>query len=209
MPVETDGRKFRRAEPDERRDLLIRAALRCLAADGYGGMSVRRIAKEANVSIGLVGHHFGSVEQLIAEAYQTLALELTTSLRAEVERAGTPGERLDAFLAGSFSPLVLDQTLLGVWVVFWSLISHSPAVQQAHQTGYGTYLQLIEQLLRELAAAENLPLSQPRQAAIGLSAMLDGLWLEWCLNPSNFSADDGLAICRRWVRGLRAGVYGD
>ena len=205
--MEADGRKFRRAGPDERRDLLVAAALKCLAQDGYAGISVRRIAKEAGVSVGLLNHHFGSLDALIAEAYLKLSLDLTHLLQGEVDKAQSASSRLDAFLLGSFSPRILDPTLLGVWVVFWSMIRHSPSVSAAHENSFGTYRELVERLLSGLAAEERFVIDDVRLAAIGLSAVLDGLWLEWCLNPSTFSAENGLMICRRWVKGLRLGAF--
>ena len=42
-------------------------------------------------------------------------------------------------------------------------------------------------------------------AAIGLSALLDGLWLESGLNPGTFSPEQGMQICEAWVDGLQAG----
>ncbi|WP_405046860.1 MULTISPECIES: hypothetical protein [Pseudomonas] len=37
--------------------------------------------------------------------------------------------------------------------------------------------------------------------------MLDGLWIEWCLNPETFSPANGLHICRCWIKGLRHGAF--
>lgn len=200
--------KARRATPEERRDDLVRACLKCLVADGHAGISVRKIAKEAGVAVGLVNHHFGSIEALVAQAYETLASEVTHSLRESVADAGNdPAARLDAFLVGSFSPGVLDSDLLSPWVVFWSLIRHSAPVNDAHERGYHAYLELLETLIVDLAHSEDFGIANPRLAAIGLSAMLDGLWLEWCLNPTTFSAEDGLELSRRWVEGLRRGAY--
>lgn len=42
-------------------------------------------------------------------------------------------------------------------------------------------------------------------AAIGLSALLDGLWLESGLNPGTFTPEQGIQICEAWVDGLQAG----
>ncbi|WP_273825656.1 TetR/AcrR family transcriptional regulator [Pseudomonas asplenii] len=203
----TASPKFRRAEPDERRDLLIAATLRCLARDGHAGISVRRIASEAGVSVGLLNHHFGTLDALIADTYHKLASELTSSLLDEVNQAGSAAEKLEAFLVGSFSPRVLDPQLLGVWVVFWSLIRHSEHVSQSHERSYGAYLDLIHGLLDDLADSEGFVIRDTRLAAIGLSAMLDGLWLEWCLNPETFSPANGLHICRCWIKGLRNGAF--
>ena len=33
----------------------------------------------------------------------------------------------------------------------------------------------------------------------GLAALLDGLWLKWCLDPGSYSAPDAAALCDRWV----------
>ncbi|TLG87292.1 TetR family transcriptional regulator, partial [Pseudomonas edaphica] len=41
MPVTIDPPKLRRADPDERRDLLVAATLTCLAPDGHAGISLR------------------------------------------------------------------------------------------------------------------------------------------------------------------------
>ncbi|VVN65344.1 HTH-type transcriptional regulator BetI [Pseudomonas fluorescens] len=199
--------KNRRAEPDERRELLVAATLRCLARDGHAGISVRRIATEAGVSVGLLNHHFGSIDALIADTYQKIASELTTALLHEIAQAGTPAEKLDAFLVGSFSSRVMDPQLLGVWVVFWSLIRHSEHVSQSHEKSYRAYLDLLRQLLGDLAVSEGFVIHDTRLAAIGLSAMLDGLWIEWCLNPETFTPANGLHICRCWIKGLRHGAF--
>jgi TetR/AcrR family transcriptional repressor of bet genes len=206
--VTTDAPKYRRVEPDERRELLVAATLRCLARDGHAGISVRRIATEAGVSVGLLNHHFGSIDALIADTYHKLASELTSALRQEIQQAGTPAEKMDTFLVGSFSPRVMDPKLLGVWVVFWSLIRHSDDVSQSHEKSYRAYLDLLRSLLDDLAASEGFVIHDTRLAAIGLSAMLDGLWLEWCLNPDTFSPANGLHISRCWVKGLRHGAFG-
>lgn len=203
----TPAPKNRRAEPDERREMLVAATLRCLVRDGHAGISVRRIATEAGVSVGLLNHHFGSIDALIADTYQKIASELTTALRQEIQQAATPAQKMDAFLVGSFSPRVMDPQLLGVWVVFWSLIRHSEHVSQSHEKSYRAYLDLLRQLLDDMAASEGFVIHDTRLAAIGLSAMLDGLWIEWCLNPETFSPANGLHICRCWIKGLRHGAF--
>ena len=203
----TPSPKNRRAEPDERREMLVAATLRCLVRDGHAGISVRRIATEAGVSVGLLNHHFGSIDALIADTYQKIASELTTALRQEIQQAATPAQKMDAFLVGSFSPRVMDPQLLGVWVVFWSLIRHSEHVSQSHEKSYRAYLDLLRQLLDDMAASEGFVIHDTRLAAIGLSAMLDGLWIEWCLNPETFRPANGLHICRCWIKGLRHGAF--
>ncbi|MGA7823943.1 MAG: TetR family transcriptional regulator C-terminal domain-containing protein, partial [Steroidobacteraceae bacterium] len=41
-----------------------------------------------------------------------------------------------------------------------------------------------------------------RRAAIGLTALLDGLWLQWCLQPSAFRPDEAVRMCEAWIASL-------
>ena len=41
-----------------------------------------------------------------------------------------------------------------------------------------------------------------RLAAIGLTALLDGLWLEWCLEPGTFRPAEAVALCETWIAHL-------
>ena len=97
--------KFRRATPQVRREALIDATLRCLKRYGHEGVSVRRISAAAGVSIGLINHHFPSKSGLVAVTYETLALSLQDSIRAQAEnRAVAPRASIERFLPGLVRP---------------------------------------------------------------------------------------------------------
>ena len=49
----------------DRRSRILRSATRTFAASGFKGASLRDIASDAEVSLTLVDHHFGSKEQLL------------------------------------------------------------------------------------------------------------------------------------------------
>ena len=202
------GRKYRREQPDARREGLVEATLRSLAAHGHDGASVRRIAAEAGVSVGLINHHYASIDELIAAAYEKVALGIVRHLLETTEAAPpSPRARLSAFFRASCSPLLLDPQLLGVWVVFWSMIKHSPIMQETQRRTFNEYRQVLEDYLTAYIAEISPVPANPRLAAIGLSAMLDGIWLELCLNPTAFSPEEGVKLCEAWVDGLAAGAH--
>jgi TetR/AcrR family transcriptional repressor of bet genes len=161
---------------------------------------VRRIAAAAGVSIGLINHHFPSIDELIAEAYRHFSRELVHSLESALNTAAeTPRARLHAFLKASFSPPTLDPDLLNVWIVFWGLHRHSQDIQRVHAEVYGIYLELVRRLLADAAKESGKGRFNSRLTAIGLVAMLDGLWLEWCLDPDNFQPKEAVALCESWI----------
>jgi TetR/AcrR family transcriptional regulator, transcriptional repressor of bet genes len=200
--------RFHREAPEERRRQLGEAALRCIVKHGNAGVSVRQIAAEAGVTQGLITHHFGEINELVAYAFDIMSDGLLAATVKAVEEAEqTPAARLDAFIASSFSPILFDRDVLGVWVVFWGLILHSPKMGASQQREYGDYVATVEGLLSDLAREEGFAIADLRLTAMGLTALLDGLWLAWCLNPEAFRPEDGIALCRNWIEGLRRGAY--
>jgi hypothetical protein len=57
---------------------------------------------------------------------------------------------------------------------------------------------VFERFLREVAISEGRQVDTAL-LAFGLSAMHDGLWLEFCLDPESFKVEDGMALCHAWL----------
>jgi TetR/AcrR family transcriptional regulator, transcriptional repressor of bet genes len=200
--------KFHRETPEVRRDSLVEATLRCLKSFGHDGVSIRRISAEAGVSIGLINHHFPSKSGLIAEAYSTLANSLQASLLAQAGRPdAAPRERLSGFFHASFAPELIDPDLFNVWIVFWSMVRHSGEMRAVHDRTYDAYRKILEGLLREIRGSAGVPKFKLKRAAIGLSALLDGLWVELSLSPATVNPADAIALCEDWVASLCSGGF--
>lgn len=183
---------FTREAPDVRRQALIAAAEAVLAREGVGGTSVRAICAEAGVSPGLLGHYFEGVDELIARAYEAVGQRIDAALEAALTAAPpNPRARLLAYLTASFAPPVLDPNLLAAWIGFWSLVKTKPRIAAIHAASYADFRARLERLLVEARARDT------RQAAIALTATVDGLWLELCLDPTTFGPDEAADIIAR------------
>jgi AcrR family transcriptional regulator len=67
-PAPAPTRAARRDQATEQTRVSILAAARdCLLADGYAGLSTRRVAEAAEVPLSQIHYHFGSKQQLILE----------------------------------------------------------------------------------------------------------------------------------------------
>jgi AcrR family transcriptional regulator len=184
---------------------LIEATARCLAERGHAETSVREVCARAGVSPGLVRHYFGGIDTLIAETYRSIGSQVSETLAAALDRAeAAPEARLRAFIDASFRPPVLDPDLLSIWLSFWSLVRRDDAIRQVHRDVYAAYRQRLEGLITNAAEARKLRVDAAL-AALAFTAMLDGLWLELCLDPSVFTPEDAVRIANGWVDGLLAG----
>ena len=218
MPRSGPKPRFARQPPAVRRRALIDATIECLKRYGHDGLSIRTISAQAGVSVGLINHHFPNKNELVAAAYRHINAELIVGMKAAVARAGkSPQARMRAFLEAWFSAPSLDADALAVWLVFWGLYRHSRLIQRVHRETYQDYVNLLRGLLAELLPHARAPgraragrgaraiRSAPvelRLAAIGLTALLDGLWLEWCLEPGRFRPAEAVELCEGWVAHL-------
>jgi AcrR family transcriptional regulator len=192
--------RFERQAAGDRREALVDAAIESLKRHGHEGLSVRRIAAEAGVSIGLINHHFPNKDALVAESYRTFSRRISDSFAAAVRAApAVPRERLRAFFSAVFSKPNLDPQVLTAWVVYWALLQVSPEMRAVHDEEGRGYGDLLGRLLADLARERGQSKPDLRLAVIGLRALLDGLWLEWCLDPDSFRPKEAAALCDDWV----------
>lgn len=185
--------RFVREAADVRRQALIDATALCLAEKGVGGTSVRAICARAGVSSGLLTHYFDGVDALILATYADVGMRVSAAVDAAVEAAGGDARgRLRACLQANFCAPILDPDLLATWIAFWSLVKSDTRIAAIHADVYGGSRAQLEQLLH--AAAPAIRPAQARIAAISLTALVDGLWLELCLDRSTFSPEEAQAI---------------
>ena len=199
--------RFTRDLPEVRKRKLIEATAQCLAELGHAGTSVRAVAAKANVSPGLVAHHFKGIDDLIVATYDHVGRQVAETLTQAMESASDDAEsKLRAFIDVSFKPPVLDRDLLAIWLSFWSLVRRDPGVRKVHKKVYTDYRRRLEELIADIAGARRIKIDT-HLAALGFTAMLDGLWLELCLDPTIFSREDALRIAHAWVDDLVAGGF--
>lgn len=191
--------KYTREEPDVRRSALIAATARCLAEHGAAGTSVRVVAARAGVSAGLIRFYFGTMENLIVETYRAVGERVSRATEEAVDAAGAdPADRLDAFLTANFRPPILDGELMGTWLAFWSLVRTTDTVRAVKAEIYADVRARLEALIAAVADARGRRIDV-RRVATGIAALVDGLWLELCLDPTAVSAEDAIAFTREAV----------
>lgn len=187
---------FSREAADFRRQAMIEATAACLAQKGVSGASVRAICAQAGVSPGLLRHYFPGIDALIAETYRATSARLSAAVNAAVAAAGDDERaRLNAYVTANFRPPVADPALFATWIAFWSLMKVDPQIAAIHRESYGAFRKDLEGLLTDCG----MPPDKAGLAAIALTALIDGLWLELSIDSSAFTSDQASAIATRWV----------
>jgi AcrR family transcriptional regulator len=82
---------------------IVKAAARCIAANGYHGATLERIAAEAGFRRGHIRHYVGNRAELLDRVVDAVAAPYDAALRA-IQRLEDPMERVDALLDHLFGP---------------------------------------------------------------------------------------------------------
>jgi TetR/AcrR family transcriptional regulator, transcriptional repressor of bet genes len=194
---------FVREDADVRRQSLIQATAACLAEEGARGVSVRSICRRAGVSAGLLTHYFSGIGELIEATYRDTGRKVADAVALAVEQAGAdPRARLEAYVTASFRPPVLDPDLLATWLAFWSLMKSDSQVAEVHGELYADFRAGLEACLRDCWGTD-ADADEVRLAAIAINALVDGLWLELCLDERGpFSAGEAEKVALDWLDAL-------
>jgi TetR/AcrR family transcriptional regulator, transcriptional repressor of bet genes len=185
---------FTRESADVRRGALIEGCARSLARNGVQGTSVRAICAEASVSPGLLRHYFDGIDALVAATYRWAGARVQNALAEAVANAKpTRRARLLAYLTASFAPPIADPELLATWLAFWALTKTDATIAALHAEIYRDYRSDLEALLSDCQPGDH------RLAAVALTALVDGLWLELSLGNAPFTRDEAEALVEKWL----------
>ncbi|WP_114952202.1 TetR/AcrR family transcriptional regulator [Sphingosinicella terrae] len=184
--------RAKRQPPMVRRQDLLAVTISCLARLGPRGTTGREICRQAGVSHGLLRHYFSKPDNLLLETYQELCDHFIARFEQALEADTDPRAALDRFFAVLFSEEWASSDILGAWTAFWSLVRNNEEFAQVSSD----YNKRLHALLR--AALTRFPqsdLSAPLDDVVPiLSALMDGLWLDFCLSPSRLSRERALDL---------------
>ncbi|MGH6882454.1 MAG: TetR family transcriptional regulator C-terminal domain-containing protein [Hypericibacter sp.] len=179
---------------DRRRRELVDATVSVIATHGYAGTTVARVAKQASLSVGLMNFHFKSIDKLFDETFRFISTEYDDVWReAMAEVAGAPpADRLRSMIEAYFDPRIFTHRKLAVWFAFWSDANLRDRYRSLVLRVERRYSREVERTVTELAKEQGIAAADAKVMGTSLTAMIDGLWLQFMLSPR--TADRRYAI---------------
>lgn len=191
--------RFSRELPVVRRRMLVEAATRCLSRGGITALTTDNIRKEAKVSIGLVAHHFSGKDEILSEVYQVslyddVHCQIMKARESRSNGSSNAEQRLCALIQAQFSEKHFSKDNLHIWLSLWGEIDKNETLRAQHRQLWRAYREALQLDIAALAAERGLNVNSG-QLAINFIALFDGLWLEWCLDPTAVSREDAIEGC--------------
>lgn len=195
--------RFRRYSSEVRAAMLVDAGLACLARGGITAFTTDNICREAGASRGLITHHFGSIDGLLAAVYSAAYQPMLDSLTPVGEAPPT----LVQIIERAFDTYNFTRDSLNVWLALWGEIATNPALQAEHRKHYARYRATVARAIDDLAHARGLSIDS-QDLAISVIALIDGLWLEQGIDPELLSPARSIAACCRMLEPILGPLTG-
>ena len=178
------------------------AARRVIGRDGFAGATVGTITREAGASLGLLNYHFGSKDEVVAEAFAAAAREDLAALEAISRRFEDPAERLAAYLDQSEWE---DAESWRLWVDAWGESVHSPLVRDTLGRFDVGWRAVLAEVLEDGVRQGCWECADPQDTAARLVAVLDGIGLHTTVHGEDVPPGRATAWARRLAE-LELGV---
>ncbi len=187
-PPEAEKRG-RKASKETRRLQLIEATIDSLAKRGYAETTMADVADGAGLSRGIVNFHFESKEKLLVATLQHMADEYSAHWRAILQKSGDdPAAQLYALVMGDFDRSICNKRKLAAWCAFWGEAKSRPTYQALCGANDEAYQNVFIDLCRKLKEQGAYGFNT-FSTALGLSAMLEGLWLRLMMGTEDVTRE--------------------
>ena len=201
-----------------RRQEVVEAVFRIVAADGLERASLREVADEAGLAVGSVRHYFASSDELLASSFGVVVDRISGRLGAAEARlaAATPGSEEHrsgvVALLGELLPLDEERAVDAcVWMAFKNAARTKPFLVPEADRSHRTVAAVVGRLIMDLTAGAGAGEGDQQELvteAERLLATLDGLIMHALLQPEWMTAQMCRDVLEAHLVSLGAGAAG-
>ncbi len=179
----------KKVDHDARREELVLAAWRVIAARGIDEVTIREIARESGYSSGVLAHYFENKDDLLAHALRLSHTRIRKRYDAEVE---TP-VAADALKGILLDNLPLDEQReleTRIEMSFWARALRNEALHEIQEEESEGLRGLLRELVEKAKADGEISAEHDMEDVIELlGAVIDGVSLHALLYPDRLPAE--------------------
>lgn len=175
------------------------------ASEGLAGVSMRRVAADAGVSLRTLQHYFGNRQNLVALTIDSLLDQYIADFTAVSREASmSPTERFSRVideLLGTVSTPVID----AFYVHLWAAAAQDAGILEHVREAYAGYFEALFSIIGQMRP--DWPVERVSTTALAVGTQIDGLLVTRLISPPNFlQPDEALANVKAfWLESILRG----
>ena len=181
---------------EARRVEILEATCEVVIERGFAGTRIADVAKRLNVSNSLIHYHFDSKEALLAAAFEYYSRKDLAEMERDIELGQSATAQLWRLIE-SYVPEGSDDVEWMLWIDAWGEALRNPLMKSISQQLDEQSIGFLERVLRRGNETGEFRCEQPRQSAMRITAMIDGLAVQ-------FAAHEGVVKRKELMRTLRS-----
>jgi AcrR family transcriptional regulator len=162
--------------PADRHAAIVDATLAVMLRKGMAATTVRDVAQEMGTSSGLIHHYVGSMDELLAAAFDQAATQDLQATRDAMAAGDDAVQRLQIFFA-TYARAEQDWAFQ-LWLDAWAEAARRPAVQATSRRLNVAWQHLLVETIQDGVGADLMTCADPDGAAWRILSLLDGLSLQ-------------------------------
>jgi AcrR family transcriptional regulator len=179
-----------------RREQIVRATMRCLAREGYTRLTMKKVAREAGVSQGILHYYFADKRAMLAATLTAVSRELDRRVAAAQSRtAREPAARLRALVRTCLEVALERPEFWVVFLEFWGEMVHDRRLRAVNAEVYTRTRKLIGRLIAEGTRSGHFRPVDPERAAAVVLGLVDGVSLQLTFDPAAFGVAEAARVC--------------
>jgi AcrR family transcriptional regulator len=185
-----------------RKNQILDAAIRTIAANGHANVTMDDICKAANLSKGGLAHYYRSKNDLFQAAFKAFFDRI---FQRSQETMAAFDDPLDQLLSFDWLYDLNDPDLhIGYPILFdvMSIAVHDETYRRIFHDWIDNWIILLEGALRKGLAKGRFKNLEPEAVARTVSTIYQGTATRWYLDPESHSKNWALGAFRQTIKGL-------
>jgi AcrR family transcriptional regulator len=182
-----------------RRERIAAATIRCLARDGYSGLTMKKVAREAGVSQGILHYYFADKRAILVAALERVLADLHDRVEREARGTTDPRRRLRALIRACLAVATQSRDFWVVFVEFWGQMVHDRRLLAINADLYTRVRRLIGAVVAQGTRAGFFRRVDAEHAGAVILALVDGLSLQLTFDPEVVGRAEAQRLCEEAV----------
>jgi len=173
----------------ERKKEIIAGLYKCLANAGHEQVSVKDIAKAANLSRGVIHYYFDSKKDIMLALVDNFIARNESLFQGVIAPIEPAWERLQAFISLSVERLVLDPEATMFFLNIYQMAMNDSDVREGAKSSYWHLREAISNIVEYGISRGEFVQVDPRRFAFYLAGCIEGMWLQVSMDPNLYDRE--------------------
>ncbi len=185
----------------QRREQIVDALFECLAQKGHEKVTVKHIARRADLHYGVIHYYFKSKDDIVTALADSIISRYESLLLARLRAAPSASERIKAGIDFLVDEFIFNHSLNRVFYNLVQMAFERETVRSAFQKLLRVYRDHIAEMVHAGVEDGEFSRDDAFEAASLIVALVEGMALQWMVEPKCFERERVRKLIEATIRG--------